>query len=103
MTALNPKPWNAKPAPQIADSSILSFRQGGRCTARRKRDFKPPWCEAGPLHYHDDKVNSDQWVVNREPSLPRVSGTDAVADASHRGDGKRQLLLAHQSQVFNHQ
>jgi len=36
-----------------------------------KREFKPPWREAGPPNHHDDKVDSDQYVVNKElsPSL----------------------------------
>ena len=39
----------------------------GMSTARKvnirlpgKREFKLPWCEAGPPNYHDDKVDSDQ-------------------------------------------
>ena len=31
---------------------------------------KLPWREAGPPHHHDDKVDSDQYVVNNELSLP---------------------------------
>ena len=31
-----------------------------------ERDFKLPWREAGPPNHHDDKVDSDQWVVNKE-------------------------------------
>ena len=32
----------------------------GRCKATWKREFKLPWCEAGPPNYHDDTVGSDQ-------------------------------------------
>jgi len=28
-----------------------------------------PWREAGPPNHHDDKVDSDQYVVNKELSL----------------------------------
>ena len=45
--------------------------QGGRCTAPCKREFKLPWREAGPPNHHDDKVDSDQWVVDKELSLCR--------------------------------
>jgi len=31
-----------------------------------KREFKLPWREAGPPNHHDDKVDSDQQVVNKE-------------------------------------
>jgi len=37
-----------------------------------KREFKLPWREAGPPYHHDDKVDSDQYVVNKELSLYRV-------------------------------
>ena len=47
-------------------------------------EFNLPWCEAGPPNRLDDKVDSDQWVVNKELSLfqglgfggqdPRVRG-----------------------------
>ena len=30
-----------------------------------KREFKPPWREAGPPNHHDEKVDSDQEVVNK--------------------------------------
>ena len=41
----------------------------GRCKATWKREFKLPWREAGPPNHHDDKVDSDQEVVNKELSL----------------------------------
>ena len=28
-----------------------------------------PWREAGTPNHHDDQVDSDQWVVNKEISL----------------------------------
>jgi len=36
-----------------------------------KREFKLPWREAVPPNHHDDKVDSDQQVVNKELSLCR--------------------------------
>ena len=40
-----------------------------------QREFKLPWREAGPPNHHDEKVDSDQQVVNQELSLraPRPS------------------------------
>ena len=32
-------------------------------------EFKLSWREAGPLNQHDDIVDSDQYVVNKELSL----------------------------------
>jgi len=43
--------------------------QVDRYTATRQREFKPPWREVGPLNYFDDKMDPDQWVVNKELSL----------------------------------
>ena len=39
------------------------------CKANWKKEFKLPWREAGPPNHDDDKVDSDQWVVNKELSL----------------------------------
>ena len=44
----------------------------GRCKATWKREFELPWCETGSLHHHDDIVDSDQEVVNKELSLSLV-------------------------------
>ena len=41
----------------------------GRCKATWKREFKIPRREAGPPNHHDDKVDSDQQVFNKELSL----------------------------------
>ena len=32
----------------------------GRCKATWKREFKLPWCEAGPPNHLDEKVDSDK-------------------------------------------
>ena len=42
---------------------------GDKWTVGRQRDFKLPWREAGPPNHHDDKVDSDQPIVNKELSL----------------------------------
>ena len=39
-----------------------------------KREVKLPWREAGPPNPHDDKVDSDQSVVNKELSLWSAAG-----------------------------
>jgi len=44
----------AKAAPRVSWGSGYVFR-----------GFKLPWREAGPPNHHDDKVDSDQWVVNK--------------------------------------
>ena len=41
----------------------------GRYKATWKREFKIPWREAGPPNHLDDKVDSDQRVVDQELSL----------------------------------
>ena len=35
-----------------------------------EREFQLPSREAGPPHNHDDEVDSDQQVVNKELSVP---------------------------------
>ena len=35
-----------------------------------ERESKLKWREAGPSNHHNDKVDSDQWVSNKELSLP---------------------------------
>ena len=38
----------------------------GRCKATWEKKFKLPWREAGPPNYLNEKVDSDQWVLNTE-------------------------------------
>jgi hypothetical protein len=49
-----------------------SLAQKGRCKATWKSDFKLSWREAGSPNHHNDQVDSDRQVVNKElsPSLP---------------------------------
>ena len=51
----------------IADLQAISL--SGLVTWVWKREFKLPWREAGPPDHHNDKVDSDQYVVNNELSL----------------------------------
>ena len=51
-----------------AHTNII-FLKEGRCKATWKREFNLPWREAGQPDHHDDKVDSDQWAVNKELSL----------------------------------
>jgi len=53
-----------------AHTNII-FLKEGRCKATWKREFNLPWREAGQPDHHDDKVDSDQWAVNKELSLSR--------------------------------
>ena len=46
--------------------------------ATRKREFKLPWREAGPPSHFDDRVDSDQLVVNKEVSLSLADGARGV-------------------------
>jgi len=55
----------------------------GRCNATWKREFKLPWREAGPPNHHDDKVDSDQEVVNKELSL---SAPPSLPASERRGN-----------------
>ena len=54
------------PAPRLC--GVFSVQEG-RYKATWKREFKHPLREAGPPNHHDDKVDSDQKVVNTELSL----------------------------------
>jgi len=72
-----PKP-SASP-PQIGgllenDNPVQIPAEEGRRKATWKREFKLPWREAGPPNHHDDKVDSDQKVVNKELSLWQIGG-----------------------------
>ena len=51
-------PRNTGTSPTIGAMSGTSFR------ITWKKNFKLPWREAGPPNHHDDKVDSDQKVVN---------------------------------------
>ena len=44
----------------------------------RKREFNLPWREAGPLNHLDDKVDSNQQVVNKELSPQPSCGTNRL-------------------------
>ena len=46
---------------------VLAARRQKECLL--KREFKLPWREAGSPNHHDDIVDSDQQVVNKELSL----------------------------------
>jgi len=58
----------------------------GRCEATWKREFKLPWREAGPPTHHDDKVDSDQQVVNKKPSLLGWDPVRALQSKFTEGD-----------------
>jgi hypothetical protein len=81
----------------VTRASCLGFRlcrkarsgfrsREGRCKATWKREFKLPWREAGPPNHHDDKVDSDQQVVNKE--LSRRQGVVAS-----RGAGSAMIVF----------
>jgi len=64
----------------------------GRCKATWKREFKLPWREACPPNHHDDQVDSDRWVVNKEVSLyslralnPESQAKSSSATTTHVG------------------
>ena len=56
-----------------------------------KRESKLPWREAGPPNHHDDKVDSDQQVVNKELSLLTVIGPQRI-DPRLRQIARTQLI-----------
>ena len=49
--------------------TILSHQSRNLNPGLYSQGFKLPWREAGPLHHHHDKVDSDQLVVNKDTSL----------------------------------
>ena len=51
--------------------------------------FKLPWREAGPPNHHDDKVDSDQQVVNKELSLQVFEGDDTFGAKASFGPDVR--------------
>ena len=64
------------PGLDVARTRALSWSRIGvsRCKATWKREFKLPWRETGPPNHHDDKVDSDQQVVNKELSHCSAGG-----------------------------
>jgi len=60
-----------------------------RCKATWKRGFELPWREAGPPNLLDEKVDSDQQVVNKELSISPPAG----GRGHSRTLGARPLLL----------
>ena len=72
----------------------------GRCQATWKREFELPWREAGQPDHHDYKVDSDQWVVNKELSLSirrraQQSGEPSGADrVTHSKRGSLRSVLS---------
>ena len=71
------------------------------CEAIWKREFKLPWREAGPPDHHDDTVDSDQQVVNKELSLRTSEAIDDVGvgrDAEEEGGGQHSRLRRREMQ-----
>jgi len=63
----------------------------GRKADTWKLEFKFPWREAGPPNHLDDKVHSDQYVVNEELSICRgVAGEKRGGGWGERGAGLHQ-------------
>ena len=62
------------PHPQAPNKTCTWKVQEDSCKATWNREFINPWREAGPPNHHDDKVDSDQWVVNKELSRPAPEG-----------------------------
>ena len=56
-------------------------KEEGRCKATWTREFEIPLREAGPPNHHDDKVDSDQQVVNEELSLCQSHGAEEASVA----------------------
>ena len=60
----------------------MSLKKGGGHGAGERPLGQLPWREAGPPNRHDDEVDSDQQVVNKELSLSnnRSASPDVVAN-----------------------
>jgi len=69
----NPDPASPHPPISLFELTIYKFKQG------------LPWREAGPPNHHDDKVDSDQEVVNK--TTLSEAGYRRGRDASHGGAG----------------
>jgi len=59
---------------RLTDSCITQLKAQGPVTRVKKKDLdeaarKLGWHQAGPPNHHDDKVDSDKQVVNKELSL----------------------------------
>ena len=52
-----------------------------------------PWREAGPPNHHDDKVDSDQQVVNKELSLMLLERVDRRVLGRHLVSGLKRFKL----------
>ena len=52
----------------------------GRCTATWKRKCKLLWREDGPPNHFENKVDSDQKIINKEVSLCAVGGAEDKAN-----------------------
>jgi len=85
---VNP-PRTSVPGKRPGLDPFLRKLSEGRCKATWKTKFKLPRRDAGPLHHHDDKVDLDQQVVNKElplsyplvvllASLPRKRNADSL-------------------------
>ena len=46
-----------------------------------EKGIQLPWREAGPPNHHDDKVDSDQQVVDKELSLSLAAKLDRVGES----------------------
>ena len=60
-----------------------------------------PWREAGPPNHHDDKVDSDQQVVNKELSL-QIPAAWASLDPEVVATPEAEALAVNLAQVINY-
>ena len=58
-----------------------------------EREFQLPWREAGPPNHLDDKVDSDQYVINKELSLCKPASEFRISGLGVGGFGSRFLCF----------
>ena len=69
MELLSGPHWRHGRGTRTPRTTVDECPEKGRNKATWKREFKVLWREAGPLNHLDDKVDSDQEVVDKELSL----------------------------------
>ena len=59
--------------------------------ANLEKGIQTPWSEAGPPRHHDDKVGSDQQVVDQELSLIVIASVESFGGHVLPGDVQEHL------------
>ena len=88
------------PAPILFDHHACLPQLEGRHKAACKREFKLPWCNAGPPNHLDDPVHLDQWLVNKELSLSLRGGASLRETIGYCTDQPCPPIILHLLKCF---